>query len=150
MHVNKWLNNAELKLSEIQIGNLFRLNPMQLSSECAITGIHLSGRIEVVNCNTKECFELESYKLLVPIKLPDAFNNSDLDTRLAKTSFIKELDGHFIMQYDKSKINIGKQLLKDRWMIWYSNDPIQIAMPIYFLHELQNVFQLITQNKLSF
>lgn len=137
-----------LPLSEFCLGNLFYHVGVD---QVTITGIHISGRIQVAKQYSGEVYEIASHKELKPIDLPTGSNDSQLEYWLRNTEFKKIQSGHYEMLFDGFKIKLAHQMLKERWVLMYDNDDTNliIVRPIQHLHELQNAFTFITKSRLS-
>ena len=143
--INRLLNNVPLLLSEICIGNLFIYENKQIN----ITGIHISGRIEAAFTDTKIVFEIDDYKLINPIELP--INNTILlSLKLRDTEFVCKRDGLYIMNFNGSDIVLLLNVLENNWSITYNSEDFVLLMPLYYIHELQNAFYIITSKRMMF
>ena len=164
-HINRWLNETPLLFSELTIGSIIEAvsiievvklgdysKNMTAMISHIITGIHLSGALEIQKYSDYKLNEansetiVTSLKDIKPLKLPeDSLGN--IDYYLKDTGFIKTDQQSYEYDFSRSAIKLFHRFSDNYWTIEYKNiaEGFNILLPIYFFHEFQNVFQYITR-----
>lgn len=140
--------HREIKLSEIQLGNLFYVPTVRT---VIISGIHMSGAVQIADFYSGEIIQQNyTVKNLKPIDLPNGANIVLLEDYLKNTLFKKTGTNRFEMPFEDSKIIIDRDMLS--WPEWniYSvkNQGEKNKKKVTYVHELQNHFTFLTNARL--
>lgn len=141
-------NYRDIKLHEVQLGNLFYVPTV---NTVIITAVNINGIIQVADYYSGNVHDkLYRLKDLSPIDLPPGSNISLLDSYLKFTNFRKHKNEQFI-EHDNNETIVLERTMEcyPKWKIHdKSKGSFSKGKEVEYIHELQNHYTILTGRKL--